>query len=128
MRSCTASVGPPPCALSQHLEGFEKLILGLYRDNGKENGNYYIIIGYTLGLYRDNGNYYIIIGVYRLVGCMLFMVRKEPWCSVHQQDERRPEIVLPKGTGEEDGRSMCLILLGVVGENGIDYPPVSLFA
>ena len=33
-------------------------ILGLYRDNGKENGNYYSI----LGLYRDNGkengNYY----------------------------------------------------------------------
>ena len=30
-------------------------ILGLYRNNGKENGNYYIIIGYILGLYRDNG-------------------------------------------------------------------------
>ena len=36
-------------------------ILGLYWDNGKENGNYrdsreYIrIIGYILGLYRDNG-------------------------------------------------------------------------
>ena len=29
--------------------------LGLYRDNGKENGSYYIIIGYKLGLYRDNG-------------------------------------------------------------------------
>ena len=27
------------------------VILGLYRDNGKENGNYYIIIGYILGLY-----------------------------------------------------------------------------
>ena len=26
-------------------------ILGLYWDNGKENGNYYIIIGYILGLY-----------------------------------------------------------------------------
>ena len=26
------------------------IILGLYRDNGKENGNYYIIIGYTLGV------------------------------------------------------------------------------
>ena len=39
-------------------------ILGLYRDNGKENGNYYSRIGYILGLYRDNGkengNYYII--------------------------------------------------------------------
>ena len=34
-------------------------MLGLYRDNGKENGNYYSI----LGLYRDNGkengNYYL---------------------------------------------------------------------
>ena len=36
-------------------------ILGLYWDNGKENGNYrdhrgYIgIIGYILGLYWDNG-------------------------------------------------------------------------
>ena len=40
-------------------------ILGLYRDNGKENGNYYSI----LGLYRDNGkengNYYSILGLYR---------------------------------------------------------------
>ena len=25
------------------------IILGLYRDNGKENGNYYIIVGYILG-------------------------------------------------------------------------------
>ena len=33
--------------------GFQGLglgFLGLYRDNGKENGNYYIIIGYILGL------------------------------------------------------------------------------
>ena len=28
-----------------------RYVLGLYRDNGKENGNYYIIIGYILGLY-----------------------------------------------------------------------------
>ena len=28
---------------------------GLYRDNGKENGNYYSIIGFMLGLYWDNG-------------------------------------------------------------------------
>ena len=37
------------------------LLLGLYWDNGKENGNYYSI----LGLYRDNGkengNYYSIL-------------------------------------------------------------------
>ena len=30
-------------------------ILGLHRDNGKENGNYYITVVYILGLYRDNG-------------------------------------------------------------------------
>ena len=38
------------------------------RENGKENGNYCIMIGYILGLYGDNGkengNYCIIIGVY----------------------------------------------------------------
>ena len=27
-------------------------ILGLYWDNGKENGKYYIILGDVLGLYR----------------------------------------------------------------------------
>ena len=37
-------------------------ILGLYWDSGKENGNYYSIIGYILGLYWDNANYYSIIG------------------------------------------------------------------
>ena len=41
-------------------------ILGLYWDNGKENGNYYSIIGFILGLYwdngKENGNYYSIIG------------------------------------------------------------------
>ena len=30
-------------------------ILGIYWDNGKENGNYYIIIGDVLGIYWDNG-------------------------------------------------------------------------
>ena len=25
-------------------------ILGVYRDNGKENGSYYIVFGYILGL------------------------------------------------------------------------------
>ena len=39
-------------------------ILGLYRDNGKENGNYCSL----LGLYRDNGkengNYCSILGSY----------------------------------------------------------------
>ena len=48
-------------------------MLELYRDNGKENGNFrgYIggcigIIGYMLGLYRDNGkengNYSLVLG------------------------------------------------------------------
>ena len=30
-------------------------IMGLYRDNGKENGNYCNIIRYMMGLYWDNG-------------------------------------------------------------------------
>ena len=38
-----------------------QVMLAVYWDNGKENGNYYIIIGYILGLYwdngRENGNY-----------------------------------------------------------------------
>ena len=48
-------------------------ILGFYRDNGEENGGYYIIIGYSmgnighvLGFYKnngeENGSYYIMIG------------------------------------------------------------------
>ena len=28
-----------------------RVILGLYWDNGKENGNYYSIVGYKLGIY-----------------------------------------------------------------------------
>ena len=57
--------------------GFIGDIVGLHRDNGKENGNYrdyrdyrdYIgIIGFILGLYRDNGkengNYYSMLGLY----------------------------------------------------------------
>ena len=41
-------------------------ILGLYGDNGKENGNYYLGFRVILGLYKDNGkengNYYSMIG------------------------------------------------------------------
>ena len=37
--------------------------LGLFRDNAKEDGIYYNILRYILGLYRDNGkengNYYM---------------------------------------------------------------------
>ena len=40
---------------------------GLFRDNGKENGNYNIIMGYILGLYRDNernGHYHLGLRVW----------------------------------------------------------------
>ena len=36
--------------------GFIGCILGLYRDNGKENGNYFSI----LGLYRDTGKWKLL--------------------------------------------------------------------
>ena len=35
--------------------GYIGIILGLYWNNGKENGSYYISIGVILGLYWDNG-------------------------------------------------------------------------
>ena len=38
------------------MERGNPLILGLYRDNGKQNGNYYN----RLGLYRDNGLQWVI--------------------------------------------------------------------
>ena len=31
-----------------------RVILGLYWDNGKENGKYYVIKGHILGLHWDN--------------------------------------------------------------------------
>ena len=34
--------------------GLYRVIQGLYWDNGKENGNYNIIVGYILGLYRGS--------------------------------------------------------------------------
>ena len=36
-------------------------ILGLYRDNGKDNGNYYGILGLYMDDGKDNGNYYSIL-------------------------------------------------------------------
>ena len=36
------------------------------KDSGKENGNYYSIIGFKLGLYWDNGNQMETV----LMGCM----------------------------------------------------------
>ena len=32
-----------------------RVILGLSGDNGKENENYYVILGLVFGLFRDNG-------------------------------------------------------------------------
>ena len=35
-------------------------VSGLYRDNGKENGNYYSLLGHIQGYNgKENGNYYI---------------------------------------------------------------------
>ena len=51
-RACERLVG-----LKVQIGGYQG-ISGLYRDNGKENGNYYSILGLyqgILGLYRDNG-------------------------------------------------------------------------
>ena len=57
-------VGPPP-GLGARTNYYN--ILGLYRDNGKENGNYYNIYIY-IGLYRnngkENGKYNNILGLY----------------------------------------------------------------
>ena len=56
------------------------LILGLYRDNGKENGNYKEYRGY-IGLYRDNGKeignykeYRGYIGLYRVYNREKFLL------------------------------------------------------
>ena len=35
------------------------LILGIYWDNGKENGNYYSILGIYWDNGKGNGNYYL---------------------------------------------------------------------
>ena len=42
---------PQPSPSTLELSGMEGILLGLYRDNGKQSGNYYSI----LGLYWDNG-------------------------------------------------------------------------
>ena len=38
--------------------------MGLYGDNGKENGNYYRILGLYWDNGKENGNYYSILGLY----------------------------------------------------------------
>ena len=50
--ACT-SLGISRCFKESYY--YQCYVLGLYRDNGKENGNYYIIIGYILGLYYSVG-------------------------------------------------------------------------
>ena len=39
-------------------------MLGLYWDNGKENGNYYSMLGLYWDNGKENGNYYSILGLY----------------------------------------------------------------
>ena len=39
-------------------------ILGLYWDNGKENGNYCSILGFYWDNGKENGNYCSILGLY----------------------------------------------------------------
>ena len=46
--------------------------LGL-RDNGKEHGNYCILIGYIVGLYRDNGKEHETTVAIGCKGCKGFM-------------------------------------------------------
>ena len=45
-------------------------ILGFYRDNGKENGNYYSVLG-SIKFYRDNakenGHYCSVVGFYKVL-------------------------------------------------------------
>ena len=54
-------------------------ILGLYRDNGKDNGNCYSILGLHRDNGKDNGNCYSILGMYRdngkgsILGCIGIM-------------------------------------------------------
>ena len=51
-------------------------IWGLYRDNRKENGNYYSIMGSIWGLYRDNGNLTCILKLHPQV-----ILHKPNWFS-----------------------------------------------
>ena len=52
-------------------------ILGLYRDNGKENGNFCSI----LGLYRDNGSVFIGVFLYYLKRMARCLARRPPSIS-----------------------------------------------
>ena len=53
-----AAEGSPPVGV----------MLGLYRDNGKENGNYYSILGLFWDTGKENGNYCSLLGLYRDTG------------------------------------------------------------
>ena len=49
------------------VEGILYSLLGLYRDNGKEHGNYHSILGLYRDTGKDHGNYYSISGLYRKI-------------------------------------------------------------
>ena len=48
-----------------------KIMEGLYRDNGKENGNYSTILGYILGLYGCMSKLGSLFGVPQILGAVL---------------------------------------------------------
>ena len=68
-----------------------RVILGLYWDYGKENGNYYSIIGYILGLYWGLGFLHAIQAVGETWGCISIPAR-----TVHLVPGLHPETVSPK--------------------------------
>ena len=53
-RALNKRCGSTACSCGVNELSCISVIPALYRDNGKENENYYIIVGYILGLYRDH--------------------------------------------------------------------------
>ena len=83
------------------------IVVGLYRNNGRENGNYYIIMGSVLGFYRkngqENGNYYLGFRLY--------------W--------KQNEADMPLGCGGVGFRASGSKFLGLglgLGEFGVKHP------
>ena len=58
-------VGAGELIRRQHTWEYVGLDRGLYRDNGKQNGNYYSVLGIFLGSWKKEWNYYDILGSYR---------------------------------------------------------------
>ena len=101
-----------------------RVILGLYRDNGKEHGNYYnrlfwnhkVYIGDILGLYRENGkengNYHIM-GLYRVIlglyrGSM-FALLSEARLQVSSENEgRREEFMVASQNRSQNGTILII--------------------